>query len=493
MAGDQRRSHGPAMTGDLWRLDATELARLIRLGRASSLEATQSGLARLHAVNPKINAVVRILEEEALAAATAADEAQARGDVLGPLHGVPVTTKVNTDQAGCPTDNGVVAFRDNIATLDAPVVANLKRAGAIVIGRTNTPAFSMRVFADNDLHGRTLNPRDPTLSAGGSSGGAGAAVATGIGPIAHGNDIGGSVRIPAMYNGVIGLRVSLGRIPAYNPSQQIARAVGAQLMSVQGPLTRSLRDTRLALAVMAQGDPLDTRWADVPLAGSPMSRPIGVALVPRNPGGYTHPAQAEAVHQAGLHLAAAGYAVEEIDPPDLDAVVDTWHHIGSTDVLALLAPQMEKHGDPDAQTSMRLWRELMPPTDLRGVLGALAQRDLFLWRWLEFMQRHPLVVMPTMGDLPPPHNLDTTREGGVRVLDALRVSLISPLLGLPALAVPVGIHGPLRPGVQILAPRFREDLCLDAGEVIEAAEGVVTPIDPVPSSSAWRSPQLREG
>jgi amidase len=450
-------------------------------------------LARLHAVNPKINAVVRILEEEALAAATAADEAQARGDVLGPLHGVPVTTKVNTDQAGCPTDNGVVAFRDNIATRDAPVVANLKRAGAIVIGRTNTPAFSMRVFADNALHGRTLNPRDPTLSAGGSSGGAGAAVATGIGPIAHGNDIGGSVRIPAMYNGVIGLRVSLGRIPAYNPSQQIARAVGAQLMSVQGPLTRSLRDTRLALAVMAQGDPLDTRWADVPLAGSPMSRPIGVALVPRNPGGYTHPAQAEAVHQAGLHLAAAGYAVEEIDPPDLDAVVDTWHHIGSTDVLALLAPQMEKHGDPDAQTSMRLWRELMPPTDLRGVLGALAQRDLFLWRWLEFMQRHPLVVMPTMGDLPPPHNLDTTREGGVRVLDALRVSLISPLLGLPALAVPVGIHGPLRPGVQILAPRFREDLCLDAGEVIEAAEGVVTPIDPVPSSSAWRSPQLREG
>ena len=131
---------------------------------------------------------------------------------------MPVTTKVNTDQAGCPTDNGVVAFRNNIATRDAPVIANLKRAGAIVIGRTNTPAFSMRVFADNALHGRTLNPRDPALSAGGSSGGAGAAVATGIGPIAHGNDIGGSVRIPAMYNGVVGLRVSLGRIPAYDPS-----------------------------------------------------------------------------------------------------------------------------------------------------------------------------------------------------------------------------------------------------------------------------------
>ena len=395
-----------------------------------------------------------------------------------------MTTKVNTDQAGCPTDNGVVAFRDNIAAEDAPVIANLKHAGAIVIGRTNTPAFSMRVFADNALHGRTLNHRDPALSAGGSSGGAGAAVATGIGPIAHGHDIGGSVRIPAMYNGVVGLRVSLGRIPAYNPSQQSARAVGAQLMSVQGPLTRSVRDARLALSVMARGDAIDTRWADVPLAGPALPRPIGAALVPYNPGGYTHPAQAEAVRQAGRHLVAAGYAVEEIAPPGLDAVVDTWHHIGSTDVLALLAPQMEQHGDPDAQTSMRLWRQLMPPTDLAGVLGALARRDLLLWRWLEFMQRYPLVVLPTMGDLPPPHNLDTTREGQARVLDSIRVGLISPVLGVPALAVPVGNHGRLRPGVQILAPRFREDLCLDAGEVIEAAEGVVTPIDPLTSAVA---------
>jgi len=189
------------------------------------------------------------------------------------------------------------------------------------------------------------------------------------------------------------------------------------------------------------------------------------------------------VRQAGRHLAAAGYTVDEVDPPDLDAVIDTWHRIGSTDVLALLAPQMEEHGDPDAQTSMRLWRELAPPTDLAGVLGALARRDLLLWRWLEFMQRHPLVVMPTMGDLPPPHNLDTTRAGAARVLDALRVSLIAPVLGIPALAVPVGNHGRLRPGVQILAPRFREDLCLDAGEVVEAAEGVVSPIDPLTSAA----------
>ncbi len=467
------------MTDDLWRLHATELARLIRLGRVSSREATQSCLSRLHTVNPAINAVVRVLEKEALAAAVAADAAQTRGDALGPLHGVPVTTKVNTDQAGCPTDNGVVAFRDAIASEDSPVVANLKRAGAIIIGRTNTPAFSMRIFADNALHGRTLNPRDPTVSAGGSSGGAGAAIATGIGPIAHGNDIGGSVRIPALFNGVVGLRVSLGRIPSYNPSQQVARPIGAQLMAVQGPLTRSVRDARLALNVMARGDPCDTRWADVPLEGASLSRPIRVALVPQNPGGFTHPAQAEAVRQAGRHLATAGYAVEEVTPPDLNEIIQTWHRICSTDVLGALAPRVEELGDADARTSMRLWLELFPPTDIQGILATFAQRDLLLWRWLAFTQRYPLVVMPTMGDLAPPHNLDTTKEGQVRVANSIRVSLIAPLLGVPALAVPVGSHGRLRPGVQILAPRFREDLCLDAGEVVEAAEGVVMPINPV--------------
>jgi amidase len=250
-------------------------------------------------------------------------------------------------------------------------------------------------------------------------------------------------------------------------------------MSVQGPLTRSVRDARLALSVMAQGDPCDTRWADVPLQGPGLPRPIRVALVPLNPGGFTHPAQAEAVRQAGRYLATAGYAVDEVMPPDLDEIIETWHRIGSTDVLGALAPRVEELGDPDARISMRLWLELFPPTDMHGVLAALAQRDLLLWRWLTFTQRYPLVVMPTLGDLAPPHNLDTTREGQARVMDSIRVSLISPLLGVPALAVPVGNHGRLRPGVQILAPRFREDLCLDAGEAIEAAEGVVMSIDPV--------------
>jgi len=174
-----------------WRYDATDLARLIRLGQVSSREAVTSVLARMDAVNPKLNAVVRRMDAEALAAADAADAARVAGMALSPLHGVPVTIKINTDQKGHPTDNGVVAFKDLIAQEDAPVVANLRAAGAVIVGRTNAPAFSMRTLSENDLHGRTHNPRDRGISPGGSSGGAGAAVAAGIGPIAQGNDIGG--------------------------------------------------------------------------------------------------------------------------------------------------------------------------------------------------------------------------------------------------------------------------------------------------------------
>ncbi|MFL5288916.1 MAG: amidase family protein, partial [Rhodopila sp.] len=224
------------MNDAFWRLDAVATANLIRTGRASAREVTRSVLARMEAVDPKLNAVVVPMAEAALEAAAAADKAQARGEFLAPLHGVPVTVKINTDQKACATSNGVVAFRDNIAAEDAPVVANLRRAGAIIIGRTNTPAFSMRIFTENDLHGRTRNPRDRAITPGGSSGGAGSAVAAGIGAIGHGNDIGGSVRIPAYCCGVLGLRVGLGRIPSCNPSISTPMPIGSQLMSVQGPL-----------------------------------------------------------------------------------------------------------------------------------------------------------------------------------------------------------------------------------------------------------------
>lgn len=464
---------------DLWQLDATDLARLIRNGQASAVEAVDSVLKRLHKVNPAINAIVRVYEAEARAAAETADAARARGHALPPLHGVPVTIKINVDVAGQPTDNGVVPLKDLIAQEDSPVAANLKHAGAIVIGRTNAPAFSMRIFSDNALHGRTLNPRDPSVTPGGSSGGAGAATATGIGAIAHGNDIGGSVRIPAYCNGVVGLRTGFARIPSFNPtSANVGRPPGAVLMAVQGPHTRTVRDARLALEVMARGDRRDWRWNDVPMQGPPPARPIKVAIVPEFPGAKTHPAQAAAVRRAGKHLQAAGYVVEEILPPDLERGVELWHMICVTDVFGGLWPQMQKMGDPDGIAAMRCWLELHKPVDLSTYVAALAEREGVLFRWMSFLQQWPLVILPTLADLPPKQVVDVTVEGQKQVLDSMRPALIAPLLGLPGLAVPVGSHGKLRTGVQIMAMRNREDLCLDAGEVIEAVEGVVTPIDP---------------
>lgn len=463
---------------ELWQSDATELARLIQTGQASAREAVEAVLARLHKVNPAVNAVVRVLEEEARVAADKADAARARGEALPPLHGVPITTKINTDQAGLPSDNGVVALKDFIATEDNPTIANLKHAGAIIVGRTNAPAFSMRAFSDNALHGCTLNPRDPSVTSGGSSGGAGVAVATGIGAIAQGNDIAGSIRIPACCNGVVGLRTGFGRIPSFNPSSSQGLPITRALMAVQGPLTRTVRDARLALQALARGDRRDWRWNDVPMVGPSPARPIKVAIVPDVPGGPTHPAQAAAVRQAGKLLQTAGYVVDEVLPPDIERGIELFHIVAATDVLGPMWPQVEKAGDANAIASMKGWLELHKPVDVASFGAALHERDGLMRRWMTFFQQWSLLVLPALADLPPRPALDVEPGGKKKVLTSMRAMLLAPLLGLPGLAVPVGNHGKLRTGVQIMAMRNREDLCLDAAEMIEAAEGVAPPIDP---------------
>lgn len=232
---------------DIWRLPASELASLIRARKVSARDAAKAALARLDAVNPKLNAVVDHRPEDVLAQADNVDAVIARGGDAGILGGVPVTVKVNVDQAGFATTNGIKAQRDLIAKATNPVVANLRKSGAVILGRTNTPAFSYRWFTTNLLHGDTYNPRDRSITPGGSSGGAGSAVAAGIGHIAHGTDIAGSIRYPAYACGVHGLRPTIGRIPAFNASSP-ERPIGPQITAVSGPLARTVYDLRLALA-----------------------------------------------------------------------------------------------------------------------------------------------------------------------------------------------------------------------------------------------------
>src|SRR5262249_44342198 len=213
---------------------------------------------------PHINAIVEHRPDLVRQEADAVDRAIARGEDPGLLAGVPVTVKVNVDQAGFATTNGLRLQRDLVAQSNNPVVDNLRRARAVILGRTNTPAFSLRWFTSNLIPGNTRNPRDPSRTPGGSSGGAAAAVATGIGHLAHGTDIAGSIRYPAYACGVHGLRPTLGRVPAWNPDLP-ERTIGPQIEAVSGPLARTIKDLRISLAAMSVRDVRDPWWVPAPL------------------------------------------------------------------------------------------------------------------------------------------------------------------------------------------------------------------------------------
>jgi len=466
------------MSQELWRWSATRLARAIASKEVSSREAVQSTLDRIAQVNPALNAIVQVLADEALAAADVADAAVRAGYRLGPLHGVPVTTKVNVDQRGCATTNGVVEFRNVVATDDSPVVANLRKAGAVIVGRTNTPAFSHRWFTDNDLHGATYNPWGKGLTPGGSSGGAASAVAAGMGAVAHGNDFGGSIRYPAYACGVAGLRPTPGRIPAFNPSATADRPITAQLMSVQGPLARSVADMRLALSAMAQPDMRDGTWMPVPLNGPALDRPIGVAIAP-SPFGDEAPEVIAAVKAAGQWLAEAGFAVEEIVPPKLAEAADVWHRLVINEERRALAPLIRKFGDARSRYNLDCHIAYAPELDGDQVLACFEQRLGIIRAWQLFQERYPIVILPVSAQLPFRFGQDQEDHAVVRaLLDAQRSLLAIPALGFPSLAMPTGIAGGKPVGVQVVAGRFREDVCLAAGEVIEARASTFTPIDP---------------
>ncbi|MEI8303754.1 MAG: amidase [Burkholderiales bacterium] len=461
--------------------DAVALAHGIRTGLISSREAVQACLDRIAAVNPALNAVVEVMADAALAQADAADRAVAEGQALGPLHGVPVTVKINVDLAGSATSNGVVAWRELIAPADSPVVANLRRAGAIVVGRTNTPGFSFRWFTENDLHGRTLNPWSRGHTPGGSSGGASAALAAGIGAIAHGNDIGGSIRYPAYCTGTFGLRPSFGRVPAFNPTASAERPLSAQLMSVQGPLTRSVRDLRVALAAMAAADLRDPWWVPAPLAGDPAPRPIRVALTLDAAGTAASAPVRDALRRAADALADAGYAVSETEPPGMAQAADLWNRLVHGEARALMAPAVFAHGDAGIRQAFAWMLDQAPDLSALELMQASASRTTLLRDMLRFLAEHPLVLCPVSAELPFEQGLDTRSRGDFdRVFRAQAPLFPAATLGLPALSAPVGMAEGLPVGVQLMASRFREDLLLDAAEVLEARFPGAGPIDPRP-------------
>lgn len=470
----------------LWKLGAHELATKLRAGEISAREATESSLARLREANPLINAVVEDLAGEALAAADAADRLAASIDPakLPALHGVPVTVKINVDLAGHATTDGVEAFRQRVATQDHSSVANLKHGGAILIGRTNTPAFSFRWLCDNDLHGRTLNPWDRTLTPGGSSGGAASAVAAGIGHIAHGNDIAGSVRYPAYCCGVAGIRPTVGLVPSYNPtSAQHPTPLSVQLMGVQGLLARKVEDLRLSLPVLARPDPRDPTVRGVEDAAALPLRPgTPIAVLRELPGTQVDASVVAGLDAAVAALQAAGYRVEEVTPPGFREAAELWTPMVLNEIGPVLAGAADQEGDHRIRNALKTWLEVTPPTDLPGFSAILARRFSLRSEWSVFFQRYPVLITPVSWQRPFPYDLDQKGpEVFVQILDAQSPSLAISMLGLPGLCVPTGVFQHLPTAVQVVAPWFREDLCFDVGAVIEAAAGLSLPVDPLAS------------
>ena len=466
------------MSGELWRWGASELAAAIRARQISSCEAVASCLRRLEEVNPVINAVVDVLHDQALKAADDADGAVARGEELGALHGVPVTFKINVDFAGRANTNGVVAFKDRVAPVDSPPVANWRKAGAIPIGRTNVPPFSARFFTANALHGRTLNPWAAERTPGGSSGGAAAAVAAGIGPLAHGNDRAGSVRYPAYACGVAGLRPTIGRVAAFDATAPEDFSVSTQLTFVQGPLARSIRDVRLGFRALVAPDPRDPWWTPVPIEHG-AAGPCRVAMFLGEPGMVIDPAVCEAIRRAATALADAGYDVEEATPPRFEEAARLFFTLVRTEESASTTKTIERLGDAQLRRARASTMAYASELDFGSYIKAFAQRSSMLREWMLFFEHYPVLLMPVSCELPFPVDFDQQGDAAVaRMLTAHHPMLAVSLLGLPGLSVPMGLSNGIPIGVQLVSARFCEERCLSAGEMIEARYPPQTPIDP---------------
>ncbi len=461
---------------EFWRLPATSIAELVRSRRASATEVAKDAIARLNAANPAINAVVQHDPAEVLAAAAKLDAAIARGEDPGPMAGVPVTIKVNVDQVGWATTNGLKIQKDHRATQDNPVVANLRRAGAVILGRTNTPAFSLRWFCRNSVHGHTKNPWNPGITPGGSSGGAAAATAAGIGAVGHGTDIGGSIRYPAYACGIHGLRPTLGRIPAWNPSFP-DRHIGGQIMAVSGPLARTIADVKLAFEAMAARDVREPWWADVPMQGPPAPKRAALCVKPE--GLPTVPEVEAALRDAAKRLEAAGWVVEEVPLPPLREPAQLQAILWLAETRRGLNKAVAAEDDPDASFVYAQMEALCPPPDLFGFMDALQQRVGFVRQWMEFFETWPVALSPVSAELPFPDLLDIESPTAFRRLMEAQLTQVGlPLMGLPGLTVTTGLVGRTPVGVQLLAGRYREDLLLEAGAAIEAGGVPTTPVEP---------------
>lgn len=376
---------------------ATELARAIKARELSATEIVQAHLNRIEAVNPAINAVVQLAPDRAMAEAAAADKALASGDAVGPLHGVPITLKDSIDTEGITTTWGTLGRKNFVPDKDATVAARLRATGAIVLGKTNTPEFTMDGETVNAIYGQTVNPHDLTRSPSGSSGGAGAIIAAGGSPLDIGSDTGGSIRGPAHFCGICGIKPTTGRVP--RTGHAIPDGIGAQNGLTQlGPMARRVEDLVLALSLICGPDGSDTS-----VVGMPAPDPSVVTVADLRVAWYTdgglHPADADvsrAVRDAVAALSDQGATITEAAPPDLGSVATLTDTLRLTAGFGWVHDYLAANDFPPAGDRVQEFIG-SPATDnshQAGLQDVLIEIDQFRANALRFMNDFDVIVCP---------------------------------------------------------------------------------------------------
>ncbi|MBV9771633.1 MAG: hypothetical protein JOZ32_18830 [Bryobacterales bacterium] len=457
---------------ELWKKGAAELAALIRSRNVSCREVVEAHLSRIADANANLNAVTVVLSDTALEAANAADRALKAGEPVGELCGVPFTVKEGIDVAGSASTHGLAPLRNAVAQKDSPVVAALRGVGGIPIARTNMPEFGMRWHTTNAMHGATKNPWNSNRTPGGSSGGEAAAIASGMSPLGIGSDGAGSLRWPAQCCGIAALKPSHGRVPIVSSGPF---PFAFQLLAALGPMARSVDDLRLAFRHMC-GESIGDPWhVPAPLEWPSVKRPIHVGVMV-NPGGIgVHPDVARAVDSASAMLSDAGYVIEPREAPLLQRVSEIYVQIMSRFGRISSEPQRAPVGLVSAEFDEFWARFHLPWERAAGEVthDPMMERVTIYLEWAELLNECPLILAPIATEPAFRVGEDLEPEWGERWLSALRMIMVPSLLGLPSVSVPVEFGSGMPQGVQIIAPRFREDLCLEAAHAVESRSLIV--------------------
>ena len=458
--------------GPLWELSAVEQRRLLGAGEVSVVEVVTAHLERIEEVNPSLNAIVTLVPERALAEAARADDAKVRGEAPGPLHGLPIAIKDLVDTAGIRTTYGSPIYRDHVPAEDAPLVRRLRAAGAIVVGKTNTPEFGAGSQTFNPVFGVTRNPYDLTLTPGGSSGGAAAAVATGMLPLADGSDLGGSLRNPASFCNVVGLRPTPGRVP------DAERDDLWDPLSVSGPIARTVADAALLLGALAVPDPAVPlalpEWVAPDLDGDPGDLRIAWS---RDLGGLpVDPAVTAALD--GVRPALERVAHVEDAEPDLAGADEVFHVLRALGFARGLAAEVRAHPDLVKETVVWNVREGLA-LDGERIARAQAARTEIFRRMTAFLLEYDALALPASLVPPFPVEVEWIEEiAGVRLdsyLDWMRACTRISVTAHPAISVPVAFTPAGLPvGLQLVGRYGDEAGLLRLAAAVEAAAGAST-------------------